>query len=139
MSQFGQSRENNPSTKPSEEREDFFEDDGVSDVENSIESYIRDLKKLILLCTSMIETLQTDVGRDVYSAIKDLAEKIIEKLESIKESDLKSASTFDTIVFVEDFMIDQDALIDMFGNTEDYKEEDILMNIESMKEVYGNI
>ena len=79
------------------------------------------------------------VGRDVYSAIKDMSEQILKKLESIKESDLKSASTFDTIVFVEDFMIDQDALIDMFGNTEDYKEEDILMNIESMKEVYGNI
>ena len=59
MSRFGQPRENSPSTKPSEEREDFFEDDGVSDIENSIESHIRDLKKLILLCTSMIETLQT--------------------------------------------------------------------------------
>ncbi len=136
---IGGPRENPKIQKPSEPREDFFEDDGVSEIENSIESYIRDLKKLILLCKSMTETLQTDLGRDVYETIKGLAEKIIIKLESIAENNLKNVGVRDTVALVEDFMIDQDVLIDMFGNTDDYNAEDILMNIGSMKKAYGNI
>lgn len=139
MSPFGQPRENNPSTKPSDEREDFFEDDGVSDIENSIESYIRDLKKMILLCTSMIETLQTDVGRDVYGAIKDSAEKIIEKLESITESSLMSVTARNTISVAEGFMVDQDELIKIFENTEEYSEEEVSDRVVSLKEAYSDI
>lgn len=140
MSPFGNPRENNFNTKPSEPREDFFEDDGVSDIENDIESHIRDLKKLILLCASMVETLQTEAGIEVYQTIKDLAEKILPKLESVQNSDIDSQYMINMVNTVEDFMVDQDDLIKIFEKVDKYpEEEEVLMCALSLREAYADI
>ncbi|QQR76740.1 hypothetical protein IPJ63_00500 [Candidatus Nomurabacteria bacterium] len=139
MSPFGKPRENNFDTKPSEPREDFFEDDGVSDMENSIESHIRDLKKLVIFCRGMIETLHTDLGTEAYSTIKDLAERMVSKLESVSEDGLGDKDTLNTMSTVEDFMTDQNNLVDMFNNVNDYSNEDIIAGTEVLKQAYADI